>query len=77
MICRKCWRRAPKTHRDFYSRIQRRLTVAKKRNSPDVDRFERLREYAFRQVERSLVNEHAGEDLPPLLREELRKLALV
>ena len=77
MICRKCWRRAPKRHGDFHARIQRRLTLAKRRNSPDVARFERLRDYAFARVERSLLDQPAGEELPPLLQEELRKLALV
>lgn len=76
MICRKCWRRAPKRHRDFFSRIEARLTRARNRNSDEVPRFERLREYAFRRVHQSLIEEPAGDDLPELLIEELRKVGL-
>lgn len=77
MICRKCWRRAPKRHRDFYARVRGRLTRAEKRMSPDVPRFENLVDYAFRRVWQSLIEEPAGDQMPATLLEELRKIALI
>jgi len=76
MICRKCWRRAPKRHRDWYARMSSRLTRAKNRNSPDVDRFEKLTDWAFRKVWQSLLESPVDGEMPETLVEELRKIGL-
>lgn len=54
-----------------------RLTRAKSLNSPDVDRFEKLTDWAFRKVWEALLDEGTDEELPATLVEALRKDGLL
>jgi hypothetical protein len=76
MICYKCWKRAPKRLRDFYSKMRSRLTRAQNRNSPDVARFDHLVDVAFRRVWDSLLEEPVDGEMPETLVEDLRKVGL-
>jgi hypothetical protein len=77
MICRRCWRRAPKALRDNFSRFERRLTIARKRGSDLIALLEHVRDIAFRRVHASLIDKPADNDMPALLREQLRKDGLL
>jgi len=77
VICGSCWRRAPKHLRDYYSRFSRRLTIARKRNSDRVALLEHVVDQAFRRVWKALLEQPLGDDIPTLMREQLRKDGLL
>lgn len=78
MICGKCWRKAPKLIRQQWSRARRRGNALDKKGDPRADIFHRRANGIFNHIRELLTEPYqGGEDLPPLMAEELRKAGLV
>lgn len=79
MICGKCWRKAPKSSREGWSKWRRRARTIEKRGDYErADLCERRAGTIFHHILELLSGADLEADgLPPLMAEELRKLGLL
>ncbi len=78
MICGKCWRRAPKDMRRRYSVAMRLYRRCEKRGDPRAEHWARVVDLRWNEVLELLraPDAVAGDEIPPLMAEELRKAGL-
>lgn len=77
MICGKCWRKAPKATRQEWSKWRRKGNALDKRNDPRADICHRRANGIFNRIRAMLTDTAQGDDVPPLMAEELRKAGLL